>query len=318
MSPWFKVAQADASVAAAAAGAAQGVLFLCYPPPTEMGLSAVRAFERAQGSRLALAGELRGDTGTVALEKLLSANWLLTQSVALPAYGDTVACLTLWRRKKSAEHKKDAAGEECEQAVEQRGHERVGVKATIEGRLGQPLTVTLSAGGCTGRAATQSTIVAARTRPTAHTELIKALGSLGDTPYRLLSVEVVAALERECSEGQGVYIAVAEVKAARKSALEALMAALPSSSDSAATTQLSAPSWPLTCESCGKAPSAAPMLRDRLTRNIVACNEACARNPATIAALERALSERHLPPLSFWEHKLTSKSLQLWRHTVLI
>ena len=314
LSAWFKVAQADASVAAAAAGAAQAVLFLCYPPPTEMGLLAVRAFERAQGSRLALAGELRGDTGTVALEKLLSANWLLTQSVALPAYGDTAACLSLWRRK-SAQHKKDG-GEEGEQGEGQRGHVRVGVKATIEGRLGQPLTVTLSAGGCTGRASTQSIIVAAKTRPTSHTELIKALGSLGDTPYRLLSVEVVAALERECSEGQGVYIAVAEVKAARKGALEALTAALPNSSD-IATTQHSAPSWPLTCESCGKAPSAAPMLRDRLTRSIVACNEACARSPATLAALERALADRHLPPLSFWEHRL-SKSLQLWRPTVLI
>jgi hypothetical protein len=62
--------------------------------------------------------------------------------------------------------------------------------------------------------------------------------------------------------------------------------------------------WPLACVACGVAPSlpdgggkARPFMRDRLTRAVVACSQACARAPATLAALEEELLARHLPPL---------------------
>jgi hypothetical protein len=113
--------------------------------------------------------------------------------------------------------------------------------------------------------------------------------------------------------------AALERKLAECWALDAAPLALPGYANTCATLTLwrhrgsdaaarggggSALRWPLECVACGATPplpdgggKARPFLRDRLTRAVVACSQACARAPATLAALEAELLARHLPPL---------------------
>jgi len=111
--PWCAVQPGDAAEAAAsaasaaiAAGRPPPALLICYPPPClsasgagDMALAALTSFAAAGGTHLALVGEWRGDTGSAALERALSAGWTLHAApTVLPTYANTCASLTLWRR----------------------------------------------------------------------------------------------------------------------------------------------------------------------------------------------------------------------------
>ena len=347
LAPWAPVGRADASVASSAAGAARGVLLLCYPPPPPgacMGLAAVKAFVGAGGDRLALVGEMRGDTGSVGLERHLAEEWVLAAApLPLPAYADTAACLTLWQRQKASAEivptaKKSAA------AATSAAPAAIGptpVRVMLSGQRGEPLLITITSKHsalCIGTGRSSSLLVTATSRSTTAAELTKALGSMGDP--RLIfdpAADVTATV------GPGLHLPLGEVKAARREAVGALLLALAgggaggigssvggslggsvgssSSSGSSGSSNSSSssitvpPLWPLVCAGCGGAPShAAPMLRDRLTRAVVACSEGCARLPRTRAALEAALAMRYLPPLDVWE----SLGASVWRQGTLL
>jgi hypothetical protein len=96
---WSDVKPGDAVVAANSHP--RHTLFLCYPPPNNdsMALAALDAYAKAGGKSFALVGEIRGDTGSAALEKRLASDWKLVSCHDLPNFGNTVACLALWSKK---------------------------------------------------------------------------------------------------------------------------------------------------------------------------------------------------------------------------
>jgi len=109
------------------------------------------------------------------------------------------------------------------------------VRAKVSGALGAPLSVELlvkeGAGGAaregqgeaplppSGRGLTASPLVAAETRPTTAADIVKALGSLGDSTFRLEAADVDIQLDEG---GAGVFVAAGEIKAARRAAVQEL------------------------------------------------------------------------------------------------
>lgn len=76
-------------------------LFLCYPPPNNpMALSCLEAYH---GLRVAVVGEVDGDTGTTAFLRALVDQFTLERKVPLPNFGDTVYELTIWQRRANSE-----------------------------------------------------------------------------------------------------------------------------------------------------------------------------------------------------------------------
>lgn len=343
LAAWCPVAQADAAVAAAAAGKEKGVLFLCYPPPPPgacMGLAAVRAFECAGGSMLALVGEVHGDTGSAGLERHLAAGWVLQGApLWLPAYADTVSCLTLWRLGGYATTAKISAAASTATTTPTASTQSMSatagvpaaigglipVRAKITGQPGSPLCISLQAKvppHASGTGQTRSCLAVATSRPTLPADLTRSLGSLGGSAFALQAADVEVLL------APGLFVALGEVKAARREAVGALVLAMVEaggrdgseggenksssssrssisiSDSSSSSSSIGEPKWPLACAACGTTPSLSspqPFLRDRPTRAVVACCEACARHPVCTAALEAALAMRHLPPLRVWE-----------------
>jgi hypothetical protein len=258
-----------------------------------MGAQAIAAFERAGGLSLAVVGEMRGDTGSAELESRLFKGWALASPpLPLPAYGDTVAYLSLWRRKSGEGAPRDEEEEE-EEEEEESQHVRV----DITGSEGSQAIVTIRTlkGDRVGTAGTRSILAAAKSRPTPREDVVKAVGTLGDTPFLLDAKDVHVLL------AEGLFVPLAEIKAARRDAVRTLSSASSTSSSSSISSMQASVPWTLVCAACGKAPSpAAPMLRDRLTRAVVACSADCSRHPVTLAALDTQLALRHLPPLRVW------------------
>ena len=62
---------------------------------SEMGYDAIIAYS---GSKLALVGELGGDTGTKKFQKELQKNWTCEDKCDLPNFPNTCYSLTIWRR----------------------------------------------------------------------------------------------------------------------------------------------------------------------------------------------------------------------------
>ena len=110
---WTHVERMDASAAIERySRSGRRVLFLCYPPPE--GNMAAEALSRFTGDRLAVVGEVRGDTGTRAFEEALMLGWaLVTPPVALAQWGDTAASMTLWRRRQRLRDTSVSADASC-------------------------------------------------------------------------------------------------------------------------------------------------------------------------------------------------------------
>jgi hypothetical protein len=284
---------------------------MCYPPPTEMGLNALRAYERAGGLLFAMAGEIGGDTGSISLESHLNARWLMVQSpFPLPAYGDTAACLTLWRRKAVTEKKEvGATSSESSNSVEKQG--KISVYIEISGGIGEPLKVMIKTGGGGGKGAsgeefrgsaeTKTAIAAAKSRPTSSDEISKAVGSLGDTPFSYNCSSDLSISVRDGGAEGGFFIPLSEVKETRRLAVQAFMTAVSSSRSSFSMGGIKGP---LHCAGCGKCPSTGgSLLRDRLTRTICCCNngDLCALSPAVRSAIDVQLAIRCLPALEVFE-----------------
>ena len=246
------------------------------------------------------------------MERRLAAGWeLAREPVPLPAYGDTAAFLTLWRLRPKAAGDGDAArSTTTASALPTR------VRVEISGRLGEPLAVCITAlgGRGVGTGRTRSALAAAKSRPVSHADVSKAVGTLGGTAFALDPAHV------SVSMADGLFISLAEVKDARRDAVRAFTAATTAaaapSQAAVAAAAAAAPEWPLVCAGCGAAPSARTpsMLRDRLTRVVVACGAACARLPTTTALLEKELARRHLPSIQVGG----SEEASCWKSVTLL
>lgn len=95
----------------------------------------------------------------------------------------------------------------------------VAVSVTLQGRLGQPLTLTLSDhDGRRIAVASEGLLQAASGRPLDRTSLGKAIGTLGDTPFHLDALNIDPQLLTDA-----LFLPVGALKAARRQAVEALL-----------------------------------------------------------------------------------------------
>jgi hypothetical protein len=93
---WTDVTMSESYEAASANS--DRCLFMCYAPP--LGKMAEAALQAYRGTRIALVGEFKGDTGTPQFEALLHGQWVLARDpIDLPQWGNTCYNLTFWRRK---------------------------------------------------------------------------------------------------------------------------------------------------------------------------------------------------------------------------
>ena len=85
-------------------------LLLIYPPPdTNMAEDTLRAFLKADGQVVAYVGEWAGDTATPFFERALSTAFMLQSVVPLPNWGESRACLMVWRRTSGAQREGKSA-----------------------------------------------------------------------------------------------------------------------------------------------------------------------------------------------------------------
>ena len=102
-----------------------------------------------------------------------------------------------------------------------RAARRAAVELSVSGDLGTPFLVTLSdREGHTGRGASDATLQTASASPLDVGKIGKAIGRLGDTPFVINEMHI----EGQLAEGR-LFIALGEIKAARRAAVDSLLAA---------------------------------------------------------------------------------------------
>ena len=120
----------------------------------------------------------------------------------------------IWRSR-------DSAQEGGTSLDPRRAARRAAVELAVSGGLGTPLLVNLSdREGRTGRGASDATLQTASASPLDAGKIGKAIGQLGDTPFVIDEMRIEGSL----AEGR-LFIALGEIKAARRAAVDHLLAA---------------------------------------------------------------------------------------------
>lgn len=108
------------------------------------------------------------------------------------------------------------------QSLPEAQRRRLPVHVSVSGALGEPLMVTVwDDAGHSSSASTSTALVAASSRPLDEAAVAKAIGGFGGSPLRVLDLDVSG-----LALAEGLFASLAEVKAARREAVEGFLEAL--------------------------------------------------------------------------------------------